>query len=130
MDVDKAVIEAVILITAAFNGFGAAILWVAQGRYISRIASDENKGTFNSIFWAVFISCMIVGVLMGAIVLENTDAFTFYCVMSAFCLLAALFFLFLRPVEKNITLVQPQKQNSNANDLQAIPEGEMSKEVF
>jgi len=105
VDVDKAVIEAVILTTAAFNGFGAALLWVAKGRYLSRIANDENKGTFNSIFWAVFTMSMIVGALFGAIVLENTDAFTFYCAMSAFCLLAAFFFLFLRPVEKDISQI-------------------------
>ena len=37
---DKGLIEATIYITAAFNGFGAAILWVAQGKYISRIAND------------------------------------------------------------------------------------------
>ena len=44
--------------------------------------------------------CLIVGVLFGAIVLKNTDAFTFYISMSAVCLLAALFFLFLPPVDK------------------------------
>ena len=39
---------------ASLCGFGASILWVAEGRYISRIANDSNKGTYNSIFWAVF----------------------------------------------------------------------------
>ena len=37
-DVDKTLIEAVVLITAALDGFGASLLWVAKGRYISRIA--------------------------------------------------------------------------------------------
>ena len=45
-----------ILFSAACCGFGASILWVAQGRYISRIANNENKGTYNSIFWAFFMS--------------------------------------------------------------------------
>ena len=66
---NKGFIKAVILITAAINGFGASILWVAQGRYISRIASDENKGTFNSVFWAFFMSSQIVGSLFAAVVL-------------------------------------------------------------
>ena len=88
-------IETIILITAAFNGFGASILWVAQGSYLSKIATDANKGTYNSIFFAFFMACLIVGVLFGAIVLDNTDAFTFYIAMSATCFAASLFFLFL-----------------------------------
>ena len=95
---DKGVIEATILSTAIVNGFGAAILWVAQGKYISRIATDSNKGTYYSIFWAIFMSCLIVGVLFGAIVLDNTDAYVFYCGMTALCVLATLFFLLLRPI--------------------------------
>ena len=45
-----------IYITAALNGFGAAILWVAQGRYISQIANDGNKGKYNSVFNAFFMA--------------------------------------------------------------------------
>ena len=111
----KGVIEAIILITAAFNGFGASILWVAQGRYLSCIANDSNKGTYNSIFFAFFMACLIVGVLFGAIVLDNTDAFTFYCAMSATCLASSMFFLLLPSVnsQENHTdsskdIVKPQ----------------------
>ena len=96
---NEGLIRAIILITAAINGFGASILWVAQGRYLARIANDSNKGTFNSIFWAFFMSSQIIGALFAAIVLQNTDAFTFYCIMTSICLLASLFFLFLQPVE-------------------------------
>ena len=96
----KGVIEASIYIASVFNGFGASILWVAQGRYISRIANDSNKGLYNSIFFAFFMACFIVGVLFGAIVLQNTDAFTFYCAMSATCLASSVFF-FLLPTIKS-----------------------------
>ena len=92
-------IKAVILVSAAINGFGASILWVAQGKYLARIANDSNKGTFNSIFWAFFMSSQIIGALFAAIVLQNTDAFTFYCIMTAICFFSSLFFLFLQPVE-------------------------------
>ena len=81
-------------------GFGSAITWVAQGRYISRIANESNKGTFNSIFWAFFMSSQLIGSLFAAVVLQNTDTFTFYCIMSAICLLASLFFLFLPSIEE------------------------------
>ena len=43
---------------------------------------------------------MIVGVLFGAIFLENTDTFTFYIAISIINLIASLFFLLLRPVKK------------------------------
>ena len=81
-------------------GFGASILWVAEGRYISRIANDSNKGTYNSIFWAVFQMSQVVGTLMAALVLKNTNTFNFYCLMTVINVFASLFFLFLRPVDK------------------------------
>lgn len=88
-----------ILISAALCGFGASILWVAQGRYISRIANNDNKGTYNSIFWAFFMSTQIIGALLGALILENTNPFTFYSIMTSICFLASWFFLLLKPVK-------------------------------
>ena len=51
-NISKSFIGFVILFAAAVNGFGASILWVAEGRYIAHCANDSNKGTFNGIFWA------------------------------------------------------------------------------
>jgi MFS family permease len=36
--------------SAAVDGFGAGILWVAQGNYISECATDDNKGFFFGLF--------------------------------------------------------------------------------
>ena len=66
---NRSFIKFVIILTAMICGFGASILWVAQGRYISRIANESNKGTFNSIFWAFFMSSQLIGALFAAIVL-------------------------------------------------------------
>lgn len=52
--VSKTVIEAWVLAAACINGFGAAIIWVAQGQYISQCATDRNKGLFNAVFWVFF----------------------------------------------------------------------------
>jgi len=52
----KGFIKSVILVAAAINGFGASILWVAQGKYISECADEKNKGLFNSVFWAFFMT--------------------------------------------------------------------------
>ena len=94
----NSIIEKVIYIASAINGFGAAILWVAQGRYISRIATNQNKGAYNSIFWGFYQSSQVIGMLINAIVLSNTDTFTFYCVMTSMCIFSSLFFLFLPSV--------------------------------
>lgn len=92
-------IKFVIIICAMACGFGASILWVAQGRYISRVANNENKGTYNSIFWAFFMSTQLIGPLFAALVLKNIDTFPFYCIMTAICFFAALFFLILPPIK-------------------------------
>jgi hypothetical protein len=59
-----------LLITAAINGAGAGILWTAQGKFISECACDENKGFFNSYFWAIFIGSQVIGNFIGALVLK------------------------------------------------------------
>lgn len=103
------------MVTAACCGFGAAILWVAQGRYISRIATDENKGTYFSIFWAFFMSSLIIGTLFGTFVLKHTNSFNFYCLMTLVNFMAALFFLFLRPIHP--TQVDPTPQLKVTNQV-------------
>ena len=95
---EKDFVSTYIIVASCMNGFGGAILWVAQGRYISRIATDQNKGTYNSVFWAILMSCMILGALAGAFVLENVDEFSFYCGMTSLGVLSVIFFLFLRPL--------------------------------
>ena len=51
----------------------------------------------------MYMSSQLIGTLFGAIVLQNTDAFTFYCIMTGICVLASLFFLLLRPVQEKKT---------------------------
>ena len=65
----KTTLIATFIITAAMNGFGAAMLWVAQGKYISQCASEENKGIFNGIFWAFYQASQVLGNVIGAFIL-------------------------------------------------------------
>ena len=114
-------IKAVILITAVLNGFGASILWVAQGRYISRVANNKNKGTYNSIFWAFFMSSQLVGSLFAALVLQNTDEFTFFSIMTGICFLASFFFLALQPIEdKKVNDTQTTETEDDGYDSHGI----------
>ena len=77
------------------NGFGAALLWVAQGKYISECANAENKGIFNGIFWAFYMSSNVLGNLIGAFVLGNLTQLSFYSICLALSITAALCFLLL-----------------------------------
>ena len=43
-------IKFMLVFTAAINGAGAGVLWVAQGAYLAECACDSNKGFFNSYF--------------------------------------------------------------------------------
>jgi MFS family permease len=60
-----------LILTAAINGSGAGILWVAQGNFIALCACEENKGFFNSYFWGFFMSGLIFGNVIASFVLSS-----------------------------------------------------------
>ncbi len=90
------------IFAAAVNGFGAGILWVAQGKYIADCANSSNKGLYFGFFWAIFMMSQVVGNLVGAFVLGiSSDAqVIYYIVMSvvSFCSLI-LFAVLPKPVQ-------------------------------
>ena len=57
------------IFSAAINGFGAGILWVAQGNYVAECATDANKGFFFAYFWSFFMASQIIGNLIAALIL-------------------------------------------------------------
>ena len=63
----------IVLFSSAVNGFGAGILWVAQGKYIADCASDDNRGFFYSYSWAIFMCSQILGNLIAGLVVKNTS---------------------------------------------------------
>jgi hypothetical protein len=71
--ISKLLLQVVICVAAIINGFGAAILWVAQGNYISLCACERNKGTYNGVFWVFYMGSYIVGNLMAAFVIVNVN---------------------------------------------------------
>ena len=48
--VGRSTIKWTVILGGAVCGFGASILWVAAGQYISQCASDKTKGTFFGVF--------------------------------------------------------------------------------
>ena len=94
------------MVTAALNGFGASILWVAQGNYLAQCATNENKGKFNSIFWAFYMASYVLGNVLTTFVITNVNLLQFYIIMTSICFLASCFFLFLKPPMSNLTTEQ------------------------
>ena len=93
---NKTFIILLVYFAAAVNGFGASILWVAEGQYVSMCANDKNKGLFNSTFWAIFMSSNIVGYLMSAFVIGAVKKqYVFFIIVTGICICSSLFFLLL-----------------------------------
>jgi MFS family permease len=84
------------LFSAAINGFGAGVLWVAQGKFVGECASDANKGFFFGYFWAFFMASQILGNLIAALILGKLAQSTYYVVMSVAAFSGTSIFLLLR----------------------------------
>jgi MFS family permease len=92
------------IFAAVVNGFGASILWVANGNYIAECANDSNKGLFFSLFWCFLMSSAIIGNLMAAYVIDSVQESIFYIVMTGLCFVATLWFLLVQPVTRKIKI--------------------------
>ena len=83
-------------LAAGICGFGGAVLWVAQGKFVAMCADDSNKGMYNSFFYGVFMMSTIFGNLMSAFVISKVDEYVFYIFVTIISVSASLFFLILK----------------------------------
>lgn len=93
-------IAVLIIVTAMLNGFGAGILWVAQGEYLSLCATEETKGFYFSYFFVIFMVSQIIGNLVAGFVIRLSGQPTYYWSMSGLSLLGCFVFLVLRAPRK------------------------------
>lgn len=85
------------MVSVLFNGFSAALLWVAQGEYFSLCVTSETKGFYYGIFWSIYQSSHIFGSLIGGIVLQKGLSLSWFnLIMAFFALAATISFLFIR----------------------------------
>lgn len=92
-----AFITTMLIVMALINGIGAALIWVANGNYISECATPKTKGFFYGFFWIVYMMSQVVGTLIGAIILESGKGQTFFYVsLAVLAALASLSFWFTR----------------------------------
>ena len=90
-------ITGMLIVCAIVNGLGAAMIWVANGNYISQCATPSTKGLFYGFFWIVYMMSQVVGSLIGAAILKSgKDQTFFYLSLAILAAAASLSFVFIR----------------------------------
>jgi MFS family permease len=103
-----------LLVCAALTGVGAAIAWVAQGRYLAKISNEQNKGFFTSFFWATYISSLFIGNLLAAYVIVDIPQSEFFMGLCGLVILTSLIFFTLpEPKQEKETQIQEQQNIYN-----------------
>jgi MFS family permease len=100
--------------SAALEGIGAAILWTAQGAFVTnsvteyeeqnKLPSGTAQGTFNGLFFALFSVNQFIGNLLVAVLFQFqvSERLTFI-VSTAICACGSVSMLFLRTPEAAVS---------------------------
>ncbi|CDW76745.1 major facilitator superfamily protein [Stylonychia lemnae] len=66
-------VVAIVLIASIIMGFGCALIWVGQGKYLSDCSKYkiERKGVYSSIFWFTFYISSILSSILAALILGS-----------------------------------------------------------
>ena len=65
-----------ILAAAAVLGLSAAVIWTAQGHFITQCSDESNRGMHSGLFWAMLQCSLLIGNLIGYFVLPDLDGST------------------------------------------------------
>ena len=110
-----AFIIGILVVCAVLNGVGAALIWVANGSYISACAIPKTKGFFYGFFWVMYMSSQVVGSLIGAAIINSgRRQVFFFSTMAVIAALASVSFVFTRE-----PLILETEQDSTPIVLQA-----------
>ncbi|EGD83101.1 hypothetical protein PTSG_03741 [Salpingoeca rosetta] len=108
--------KALILSASALLGLSAAIIWTAQGNYITENTLPNNRAQYTGIFWAQLQSSLLIGNLMlyfivhGDTVSRETALF-FYRILFGVAVGGTLLFLLTR---------KPPPKNKNNEGVPAV----------
>ena len=89
----KSLCMASVILGSVIGGVGSAIVWAAQGKYISDCANEQNAGKFNAVFWTFFSASQLVGSLMGAYMVTQVNLSTFFLMLTSISLVSLFVFL-------------------------------------
>jgi len=112
------VVPGVLVALSGLNGFGASILWIAQGVFLTKNSTKETLGRNSGIFFGFFQLNQVIGNLIAAAILaherNNTQnpvqLFILFTVTSA-C--SVLLFFFLQTSPKDQKMIEPPLYHVN-----------------
>jgi len=61
-----------LLVSSAILGIGAAVIWTAQGKYLTLNSTEQTASRHSGIFWAISQACIIVGGIFLSIVFHSS----------------------------------------------------------
>lgn len=114
-----------VCVTAGLLGIGGAVLWTAQGAFLTSLSRNEERGKNVGLFWGIFSTSGIVGNLASFFVLHYTNINPSY-LMIGFTVLAvigAIVLATLRKPHESIVVdgaaivAEPSINNSTTTDV-------------
>ncbi|KJE89418.1 hypothetical protein CAOG_00889 [Capsaspora owczarzaki ATCC 30864] len=92
------IVYGVVVFCSMIIGFGAGILWVAEGSYLTKNSLDSERGRNSGMFWGIFQLCNVLGNLVAFFVFQafsSTTLFVMFTVLGSagvllMCLLRAI----------------------------------------
>jgi MFS transporter, NAG-T family, sugar:H+ symporter len=102
----------VLLPASAVIGMGAAVIWTAQGAYLSDNSSVTTLGLFSGVFWFFFQCNYVIGPLTAAqLINDEVPEYILYSVLTVVCMLGTLsFFLLSYSDSNNVRVLHPLDQ--------------------
>jgi len=79
----KSFVFALFIFSGLINGFGASIIWVGQGNYVTDASENDSVKSRNfGAFWGIFMGSQIFGNLIAAFLIGNIGLLTFFISVS------------------------------------------------
>ena len=113
------VIITILVLGSVLAGFGQAIIWVAQGEYMTYCATPNTKGFYFGYFWAIYMSSQVVGNWIGSILILKTSGPIFFLIMGGIMIFALFGFLIIkkpRIYEEEMSVDQITDIRSSVNE--------------
>jgi MFS family permease len=87
----------ILLGASAIIGFGAAVLWTAQGSAVIHNAPSSKLGSYNGLFFGIFQWAQVIGNLLAGILLaKNISDFWLFCILTIIGSTSLIGFMFLK----------------------------------
>eukprot|EP00026_Physarum_polycephalum_P007093 Phypoly_transcript_07147.p1 GENE.Phypoly_transcript_07147~~Phypoly_transcript_07147.p1 ORF type:complete len:410 (+),score=45.47 Phypoly_transcript_07147:79-1308(+) len=91
------VVQPILLGASAIVGFGAAVLWTAQGSTVIRCAPPAKLGAYNGLFFGIFQWAQVIGNLLAGILLaKGISEYLLFLILTIIGSTSLIGFLFLR----------------------------------